>query len=287
MDSKDWEILKIVAEEKNITKAAERLYISQPALTYRLKNIEKEFKTKILIRTSNGILLTSQGEQLLAYANEMLIKMMNIKDRICNTSDRITGSLRLGVSSIFAHYNLPRLLEQFHTLYPDVEISLKTGLSSKVHRMLHQEEITVAIIRGDHYWREEQYLLSEEPICLVSLKPIEITDLPSRPRIDFKTDYSLKNIVEDWWREKFYRPPLNNMFVDNIDTCRQLVLLNLGWAVFPGIGLKEHDNLFTWALHFKNGKPLTRRTWLMCRTSSLELSVVRAFVEHVRLNLGP
>ncbi|QJW47251.1 LysR family transcriptional regulator [bacterium BFN5] len=107
MDSKDWEILKIISEEKSITKAAERLYISQPALTYRLKNMEKEFKTKILIRTSTGILLTSQGEQLLHYANEMLIKMMNIKDRILNESDKISGSLRLGVSSIFAHYRLP------------------------------------------------------------------------------------------------------------------------------------------------------------------------------------
>ncbi|QJW47250.1 LysR family transcriptional regulator [bacterium BFN5] len=140
MDSKDWEILKIISEEKSITKAAERLYISQPALTYRLKNMEKEFKTKILIRTSTGILLTSQGEQLLHYANEMLIKMMNIKDRILNESDKISGSLRLGVSSIFAHYRLPALLEQFLTLYPNVKISLKTGLSSKVHRMLLQED---------------------------------------------------------------------------------------------------------------------------------------------------
>ncbi|QJW48240.1 substrate-binding domain-containing protein [bacterium BFN5] len=172
----------------------------------------------------------------------------------------------------------------WETLYPNVKISLKTGLSSKVHRMLLQEEISVAIIRGDHYWSEEQYLLSEEPIYLAALNPIEISDLPFRPRIDFKTDYSLKNTLEEWWREKFCRPPLINMFVDNIDTCHQLVLLNLGWAVFPGIGLKEPNNLFTWALHSKDGKPLTRRTWLMCRSSSLELSVVRAFVNHVRLN---
>ncbi|MEN6411745.1 MAG: LysR family transcriptional regulator [Veillonellales bacterium] len=282
MDSKDWEILKTVAEEKNITKAAERLYTSQPALTYRLKNMEKEFNARILIRTSSGILLTSQGEQLLEYANDMLRKMMNIKDRICNTAGKVHGSLRLGASSSFSHYQLPSLLEKFIALYPDVEISLKTGLSSKVHRMLQQEEIMAAIIRGDSNWQEEQYLLSEEPICLVSLHPLKLTDLPSRPRIDFKTDYSLQNIVETWWRENFYRPPLINMFVDNIDTCRQLVLRNLGWAIFPGIGLKEHDNLYVRPLHFKSGEPLTRRTWLVCRTSSLELSVVRAFVDHVR-----
>lgn len=282
MDSKDWEILKIVAEEKSITKAAERLYTSQPALTYRLKNMEKEFNTKILIRTSSGILLTSQGEQLLEYANDMLRKIVDIKDRLCNTTGKIHGSLRLGVSSTFSHYQLPKLLEKFINLYPDVEISLRTGLSFKIHRMLQQEEIMVAIVRGDSNWHEEQYLLFEEPICLVSRHPIELTDLPSRPRIDFKTDYSLQNVMENWWRENFYRPPLISMFVDNIDTCRQLVLRNLGWAIFPGIGLKENDNLFVRPLHFKNGKPLIRRTWLACRTSSLELSVVRAFVDHIR-----
>jgi len=281
MDDKDWMILKIVAEEMNITKAAERLYISQPAITYRLKNLEKEFKAKIIIRTPSGILLTSEGEQLLDYANTMLRQLTTIKDRIQNTQDTIHGSLRLGVSSMYAHYLLPQLLTSFMERYPNVDISLKTGLSYKIQKMLQQEEISVAILRGNTNWSEEKYLLAEESICLVSLHPIEIAALPFHPKIEFKTDYSLQDTVKYWWQERFNGPPLVNMFVDNIDTCRQLVLRNLGWSVIPAIGLREQDNLFSKELFLKNGTPLVRQTWMLCRKASLGLSVVRAFVQHL------
>ena len=89
MDHKDWEILKMLSEEKNVTKAAERLYISQPALTYRLKNMEKEFGTKLVVRNPNGILLTHQGEYLLAYALEMIQKLQDTKERIKNMENKV------------------------------------------------------------------------------------------------------------------------------------------------------------------------------------------------------
>ncbi|MBP8278617.1 MAG: LysR family transcriptional regulator, partial [Propionivibrio sp.] len=72
MGDKDWRILKTIAEERNLTKAAARLYISQPALTYRLKNMEEEFGAQVVSRVPTGVELTPQGEYLLAYAAEML-----------------------------------------------------------------------------------------------------------------------------------------------------------------------------------------------------------------------
>ena len=59
MDEKDWNAMRIVYEEKNISRAAERLYISQPALTYRLKNLEKEFGTTLFYKVKGGIEFTA------------------------------------------------------------------------------------------------------------------------------------------------------------------------------------------------------------------------------------
>lgn len=61
MDSRDWKILKVISEERSLTKAAERLFISQPSLTYRLNKMEKEFGVKILNRFSSGVSFTIQG----------------------------------------------------------------------------------------------------------------------------------------------------------------------------------------------------------------------------------
>ena len=68
MDVKDWLVLKILDEERNITKASFRLYTSQPAVTYRLKKLEEELGAELLIRLPNGISFTPQGEHLVEYA---------------------------------------------------------------------------------------------------------------------------------------------------------------------------------------------------------------------------
>lgn len=282
IDDKDWLIIKVVAEEKNLTKAAERLFISQPALTYRIQNIEKEFGAKIITRHNNGILLTPQGEDLLAYAEEMLLQFRRAKERIKNIGENVQGSLRLGTSSVFAHYRLPKILKNFLELYPDIEVSLKTGLSRHIYRMLQKEDISLAIIRGDYSWIEEKHLISEEPICLVSAQPIEFTDLPHKPQISYLTDSSLEPIIEKWWNEHFARPPLITMEVDSMDTCRQMVLNGLGWAILPAIGLNGQLAPYTRQLSWINGKPLTRRTWLMYHTKMLELSTVQAFTDYIK-----
>ena len=80
LDDKDWRILRMIAEEKNITKAAARLFISQPALTYRLKNIEEEFGAQVVTRVPSGVVFTPQGDLLLSYVSEMLLKYDSTKD---------------------------------------------------------------------------------------------------------------------------------------------------------------------------------------------------------------
>ncbi len=282
MDDKDWLILKIISEEKNITKAAERLYISQPALTYRLKNLEKEFKTKIVSRNPNGVMLTPQGEYLNAYTTEMLLQLQKTKERIVNMEDKVQGTLRIGSSSVFAHYELPHLLKGFLTRYPAVEISLKTGLSQKINHMLQKKEISVAILRGDYFGGEEKFLIREEPICLVARQPMGLAEMTVNPQIRYVTDSSLQTMIEEWWRQSFSCPPFITMEVDSMDTCRQMVVHGLGWAILPAMGLRQHDDLYTRDLYWPSAKPLTRKTWMMYPTTALELSAVQAFIKYIK-----
>ncbi len=282
MDDKDWVALKTIAEEKNITKAAERLFISQSALTYRLQNMEKEFKAKLFSRHAKGVQLTPQGEKLLAYAQDMLSGFRKAKESIASMQNKVQGTLRLGSSSVFAHYELPRILKDFLQLYPEVEISLKTGLSAPISRLLQKEEISVAISRGDHNWAGEKFLMRAEPLCLVNSGPLEIAELPLLPQIRYRTDSSLEQDIKEWWNGTFSRPPRITMEVDSMDACRQMVLNGLGWAILPAIGLGKQDGLFTRPLFWPDGRPLERKTWLLYFSSSLELPAVHAFVSYIK-----
>ena len=101
MDEKDWRFLKVLYEEKNITKAAEKLFVSQPALSYRLKQLEEEFDMKLFFKRKRGIEFTSEGEYLAEYANDMLKQLQQTKDGMLNMQKKVKGTIRLGVWARF------------------------------------------------------------------------------------------------------------------------------------------------------------------------------------------
>lgn len=281
MEEKDWHLLATLHEERSITKTAERLYISQPAITYRLQHIEKEFETKIVTRSKKGVEFTAQGEFLVQHAKSMLLQIRKAKETINNMEHKVQGTLRLGVSSNFARYQLPSLLKKFLELYPDVEFHLKTGWSSEVTQYVLKEDVHIAIVRGDIKWQERKHLIFEEPFFIASNHEIDLDQLPFLPRINYKTEPNLKNTIDQWWQAQFTQPPLITMEVDRIETCKELVLNGLGYAIFPGICLKESDNLRTIIIK-SNNKPILRKTWIIYKDDSLELSSIKAFVHFLK-----
>lgn len=281
MDEKDWLILQTLAEEKNITKAAERLYISQPALTYRLQQIEKEFSATLVIRSKKGIDFTPQGEYLVRYAKDMLLQIQKIKETIKNMEEKVQGKLRLGIASHFARYRLPTLLKNFLMEYPGVEIHLKTGWSSDIVQLVHTDEVHVGIIRGNYQWPEQKHLLFQEPLYIAAKQSFKLDDLPHLPQINYSTDIYFKQIIDAWWKSRFTVPPQVTMEVDRIETCKELVLHGLGYSIFPGICLNPNDELYTMALTMDD--QLTQQnTWIIYRNNTVSLYVVDAFVNFVK-----
>jgi DNA-binding transcriptional LysR family regulator len=281
MDEKDWRMLEIIYQERNITKAAEQLYISQPSLTYRIKQLEREFGVKILSRKKRGVDFTAEGEYLVSYAGSMLRQLRETKDYLNNLDQTIKGTLRLGVSQTHARYELPQVLAQFLAKHPEVDLDVRTGYSLEVLQMMQQEEVSIGIVRDPYDWKGPKALMGNEGIYLVSKDEIDMEKLPYLPRIDYRTDLSLKNRIDKWWKASFELPPKVAMRVDLIDTCREMVHQGLGYAILPEICLKDSSDLHRYELKIGNEK-LTRQTWLLFDENSSELSVVDAFIEFIQ-----
>ena len=99
MDYLDWEILRHLKESRNITKTAQELFLTQPTVTKRLKQIEQEFQTQLFIRHSKGIVLTPEGLFLTQKAGIFLSEYDNIKANIqCISRENIQGTLRLAAT---------------------------------------------------------------------------------------------------------------------------------------------------------------------------------------------
>ncbi|MBD1381086.1 LysR family transcriptional regulator [Metabacillus arenae] len=281
MDMRDWMVLQTLYKEKNITKAAQHLYISQPALTNRLQQLEKEFGVQIVNRGRRGVQFTPQGEYLARCANEMLLTIQKIKENVLNMEQNAAGTLRLGVYNFFTDYKLPNLLKLFKEQYPNIEFKVTTGYSSHIAHLIYNQDVHIGFVKGDYSWKDQKRLLFEETICIASKEKIDIHDLPSLPRIDYHTDALLKTSVDKWWSENFIQPPLVSIEVDKADTCKKMVVNGLGYAILPSMILNDVDDVYKIVLKTKGGQPIIRKTWMLYHEDSLKLNIVKSFVDFI------
>lgn len=282
MDEQDWIILKVLYEKKNITKTAESLYISQPSLTKKIQQIEKEYQVEIVKRGTKGVHFTPQGEYLALCADEMLGRHQQIKDTVMDMGEEVSGTLRLGVSNYITRHKLPHLLKLFREQFPKVNYKVTTGWSRDVFNLVYNRDVHIGMVRGDYQWPDSKTLLFEENLCVTSLEKIELSDLPQQPRIEYETDSLLKTMIDNWWSGEFSQPPFIGMEVDKADTCKEMVLNGLGYGILPSVLVQEHSHLNRIILKDKKGNPIVRRTWMFYHEKSLETKVIKEFVEFVK-----
>lgn len=282
MDEQDWTILKVLYEKKNITKTAESLYLSQPSLTKKIQQIEKEYQVVIVKRGTKGVHFTPQGEYLVQCADEMLYRLQEIKDTVSNMGEEVSGTLRLGVSNYITRHKLPHLLKLFREQFPKVNYKVTTGWSRDIFNLVYNGDVHIGMVRGDYQWSDSKILLFEENLCVTSLEKIELRDLPSLPRIEYETDALLKTMIDNWWSGEFSQPPFISMEVDKADTCKAMVLNGLGYGILPSVLVQEYQNLNRVILKDRKGNPIVRRTWMLYHERSLEIKVVKEFIEFVK-----
>ena len=281
MNDKDLLLLKTLYEEKNITHTARRLFMSQPALSDRLRRLEKEFDCTILIRRPRGIEFTTEGEYLYHFFSKTFQQYINTKDALASKSNVAKGLLRIGCSNVFAKYHMPKLLSQFKQAYPDIDIQMKSGYSHNRYRDFLEGNLHVCIARGDHNWSEENRLLWQEPLCVFNKTPVTIPELVHLPYIHYQTDPVLQSVLDDWWYAHFRRPPKTVIEVDAMDTALKLVNEKLGFTLLSQSCGQDTPDILYQPLTNADGSPILRKTWMYYRHSYEQLAAVKAFVDFV------
>ncbi|BAB07644.1 LysR family transcriptional regulator [Halalkalibacterium halodurans] len=282
MRMQDWEMLSTLYDTTNITKAAQRLFLSQPTITSRLQKLESYYGVQLIIRWQRGITFTPEGEKLALHAKKMLLEQRKIEEQLHNMSEEVSGSIRVGVSNFFALNKMPKLLRLFKQTYPNVEFQVVTGWSSEMHRLILNHDVHIAFIKGDYLWNETKHLLYEEEICIAA--PWEFTweDLPTLPRIDYHTDEKMRSIVDQWWYNQYKQKPNVTIQVNQVETCKEMVIHGLGYAIIANLVVRPYPELIIKPLHHPSGKPITRKTWMYYHNDMLQLNIVKAFVQFIQ-----
>ena len=159
-----------VAKTLSYTKAAQELHITQPAITKHVQELENQYKTRLIERMGNKIVLTHAGEVLLEHSIAILKEYAQLDFVMNMLHGDPKGTLRLGASTTIAQYVLPPVLALFKTKFPDVNISLISGNSDDIESELMDHHIDLGLIEGNKRLPNLKYthLVDDELVAIAS-----------------------------------------------------------------------------------------------------------------------
>jgi LysR family transcriptional regulator, transcriptional activator of the cysJI operon len=183
-------VFRAVAQQLSFRKAAEELYLTQPAVSLQIKALEDDLGVQLFDRTGARIMLTDAGSVLLAYATQVSALLAQAERQLRAGSGEHAGHLPLGASTTIAQYVLPALLGDFRREYPRVHLTLISGNTERIVDAIAHQEIALGFIEGPARRREvktEPFLVDELVLIVPaahdwaerpSISPAELASVP-------------------------------------------------------------------------------------------------------------
>lgn len=265
----DFELYRIfytVAKNQNITKAAEELNISQPAISKSIKNLEEQLKGQLFIRTKRGVILTEEGKEFYNYIKKAIEYITSAENKFSELINLETGSIRIGVSTTLTKKFLLPYLKKFHKLYPNIDIQIITNISSELITKLKNGLIDIVIMNIDENSIDKDielikckevtncFIVNESYKHLLN-KELSLKDLNKYPLILQANGSVTRNFINDFAKKN------NVILKPNIELASYTLVVEFTKIGF-GIGLatkeyiqKELDNKELFILNLKEKIP--------------------------------
>ncbi|MEG0306372.1 MAG: LysR family transcriptional regulator [Clostridium sp.] len=134
-----------VGKHQSFSKAAKALYMTQPAVSQSIMQLERELDIRLFTRTSKGVVLTNEGKLLFEYASSA-INLINVgEEKLLETKNLMTGNLKIGVGDTISRYFLLPYLEKFHNEYPNIKFKIINGTTLELCSIVKSGEVDIAI----------------------------------------------------------------------------------------------------------------------------------------------
>ena len=242
MDSRSLQIFVEVAEQQSITQAAEKLFLTQPAVSKRIAQLETQLETRLFDRIGRQVHLTEAGRALLPRARQILRELSEISSLITNLSGEVAGRLRIGTSHHIGLHRLPPVLRQFSREYPKVNLDLHFIDSEEAWDGVLQGDLELGVVtlppQADP--RVQQERIWDDPLVFM-VAPEHPLAQEKKPTLAMLTEYAAilpspvtftRRIVEDIFRQE--QLALNiSMSTNYLETIHMMVSIGLGWSVLP------------------------------------------------------
>ena len=253
METSTLEAFLAVYESGSFSHAAEKLFLTQPAVSKRVAALEDEVGFRLFERLGRRILLTEAGELLLPRAKYILLEMQESKQLLADLNNEIGGVLHIATSHHLGLHRLPDILRNFAQAYPKVELNLLFTDSEKGCAQVSCGDIEMALITLpqspppglslETIWEDTLLFMVSKKHVLARSRPFpEITDIGNYPAILPEGNTVTRKLIERPFKELDIQIQVK-LETNYLETIRMLVSVGMGWSFLPET--MKGDDLYT------------------------------------------
>ena len=250
-------ILKAVATEKNFTKAAELLYLSQPSISKQIQRLEKNLDISLLNRENNKISLTENGKVFLEYSERILALCEESCRALIDLKRGERGNLTIGTSQTIGIYLLPRVLALFAQNYPQIDLKVQVNSTRIIAKNVINREIDLAVVGGeipDEFKKNlllEDFVEDEFSLIIPKSHPFAIKKKISRKDlyhlnfIALNSNSTIKKFIDNTLRQNQIETKQLKiiMQLNSIEGIKTAVSLGLGAAFVSSSAIEKEIEL--------------------------------------------
>jgi LysR family transcriptional regulator, transcriptional activator of the cysJI operon len=242
--------LKLFADlvrEQSFTKVAEKNFLTQPAVSLRIRNLEEELGTRLLERTTRKVLVTEEGRILYEYARDILSKAEEVKTVLLERQDKIVGSVRLATVHSIGLHELPAYLKRYIRNYPQVVLHIDYHTGDVVHRMVQDGDVDLGIVAYPEpkpnlivlpFLEDELVAICNEEHAFAGRETIPLQELHDQPFIAFDEGIPTRKAIDAVLARRHIRVNIK-MQCDNIEILKRMVEVGLGVSIVPRFSVQN------------------------------------------------
>jgi len=283
------QVFHTVARLLSFTKAAESLHMTQPAVTFQIRQLEEYFNTRLFDRTHNRISLTEAGEQVFTYADRIISLYNEMENEVRRLTGDVMGLLLIGASTTIAEYVLPGLLGEFQRNFPQVKLRVNVSNSVGVVHMVENNEIDIGIVESavgnknlmvEVCWHDKLVLICPPDHELSGRSSVSVKEIGKYPFLCREEGSGTREVIAGYLED-------NGMSLSDMElamefgspeSVKSAVEAGLGISIISQATLAKELRLHTLAA-VKLDPPLVRPFALVYQRQKFRLRAMEEFLE--------
>jgi DNA-binding transcriptional LysR family regulator len=287
------EVFAAVVRTGSFSAAAQQLLMTQPAVSQHIHDLEASLGTRLFERGRSGVTLTPAGEQLREYTRAIFQLVAEAENAITDVENLVAGQMTVGATPGISVYLLPDPIQEFHSRYPKLQVSVQTGITSQIMEDLRLGKLELGLIEGeldepvDAVLGVQMLDVVEQWVVVGPKHPwwgraeVEIEELGQQTFVLRQRHSQTRIWLEGVFQQHNLHPRIAAEF-DNVESIKRAVINGMSITVLPDYAVQQEVEMRRlWLLHVA-GRPLQRTLKIVWNKETYTSPVTRAVLNCLR-----